>query len=177
MHMDRIFARSCLGILRAALIAALVAMTVYCFAAAPVLAQSHSPLWAPSSNNELQAGCVNQNNQLVAGCTLYFYTGYYSGTNAHTHYSPHGAAERNHIELRDGRKWPLHCHRYDQIVRTRRIRRSVRIFLWVLLLCRWSAHLLCLHTRYLDVRRGDSRAREQHRRQSLDDVEFRLWYL
>lgn len=73
---------------RTALIAALVAMAVFCFATAPVLGQSYSPLWAPSSNNQLQAGCVNQNNQLVAGCTLYFYTGYYSGTNAHTHYSP-----------------------------------------------------------------------------------------
>ena len=53
-----------------------------------IFGQSYSPLWAPSSSNQLQAGCINQFGQLVAGCTLTFSTHYYSGTNAHTHYSP-----------------------------------------------------------------------------------------
>lgn len=66
---------------------ALAATVVFCLTAMPGFGQSYSPLYALSSSNNLSAYCTI-NGVITPNCSLSFYTGYYSGTNAHTHYSP-----------------------------------------------------------------------------------------
>ncbi|HEX4138401.1 MAG TPA: hypothetical protein VHY84_27570 [Bryobacteraceae bacterium] len=68
------------GIIVVAALCALVAR--------PGFAQSYSPLWAPSSSNNLYVYCVDQYGYFHSGCPMSLTPATYAGTNAHTHYSP-----------------------------------------------------------------------------------------
>lgn len=55
--------------------------------AVPGFGQSYSPLYAPSSDTTLYDYCYDDQGYVVANCEISITTGYYAGTNEHTHYS------------------------------------------------------------------------------------------